>query len=186
MIDDILDYYIQLKRIFFNIPFIPIPKEGSKDYANLTALSDMFGKDCMEYIILQVRTYKRRNVFPSTAQLLGNRAKERWGRHNRMTQAYIGETYIEKDGIFYVKNTGQYYDVRQARCSIEEDYIVTSVMIDIRDNLDFSTWEEEGLKKLWLDTQYVLAKFEYKYRQPPDKLIEFVERVNDINKKSSE
>ncbi|MFH1625555.1 MAG: hypothetical protein ABID54_10445, partial [Pseudomonadota bacterium] len=80
--EELVDLYISLKRIFYNKP-IKKPKPDTVDWDNLNRLCILLTERDVppdDYLLVNVRAYKRKNVFPKTSQLLGIKALNRYSR----------------------------------------------------------------------------------------------------------
>lgn len=85
-LNSFVKYYHTAKMVFFD-RVIPLPREDSQSYGDLAFLLQLLegiGADPLEYLMVQVKHYKRRNKFPKTEELLEKRAFARYRRYKHL------------------------------------------------------------------------------------------------------
>lgn len=181
--DELVDLYISLKRIFYGKP-IKAPKKDSKDYDNLSRLAVLLteqGIPCDEFLLVNVRAYKRKNVFPYTPQLLGMKALNRYNEyaHKRYKMGKLFK--VDPHSVFIYK-TNVYYPIEEFLKPFDRDMKALMIFSFVREGK--YTFEEEKGKKIQETAEYLLAKYEWYNQIPPDSLLEWKEKLDDTKTNS--
>ena len=171
--DELIDLYISLKRIFYNKPFIARPKYDTKDYDNLTRLAVLLnerGVPCDEFILVNVRAYKYRNIFPNTAQLLGIKALNRYSEYAHKRYK-MGTLFRVDPHSVLIYKTNIYYPIEDFIKPFEQDQKVIMIWVFAREGK--TEFETGKTQKIYECYQYALAKYEWMKQTPPDSLLEW-------------
>lgn len=181
-IEQLIDLYISLKRIFYGKPFIPKPKSGSTDYNNLTKLFTLLleqGIPYDEFILVNVRAYRRKKVFPSPVQLLGIKAFNRYSEY--VNKRYkTGQLFRVDPHSVFIYKTNVYYPIEEFLLPFEKDQKVILIWVFAKEGkVEF---EKEKFNKIWEIYQYVLGKYEWFKQTPPDSLLEWGKKLDALSK----
>jgi len=177
--DELIDLYINLKRIFYNKP-IARPKPETIDYDNLTRLAVLLNErdvPCDDFLLVNVRAYKYKNVFPKTAQLLGIKALNRYSEYANKKYKK-GNLFRTDPHSVLIYSTNVYYPIADFLKPFEQDQKVITVWVFAREGkTEFDT--ERGIK-VWEIYQYTLAKYEWMKQTPPDSLLEWGKKLEEV------
>jgi len=177
--DELIDLYINLKRIFYNKPFLARPKYDTKDYDHLSRLAVLLNEreiPCDDFLLVNIRAYKYRNLFPNTSQLLGIKALNRYSEYaNKKYKKGILFRTDTHSALIYATNI--YYPIAEFMKPFEQDQKVITVWVFAREGK--TEFEAEKGKKIWEIYQYTLAKYEWFKQTPPDSLVGWGKKLEE-------
>ena len=182
--NELVEFYIALKRIFYNKPFIPKPKQDTKDWDNLTRLFILLKEQGIpydEFILVQVRAYRRKNVFPNTAQLLGLKALNRYSEYANKRYK-MGQLFKVDPHSVLIYKTNIYYPIEEFIKPFDQDLKALMVFSFIREGK--TEFEPEKTRKINEITEFLLAKYEWFKQTPPDSLLQWKEKLDENEKLS--
>ncbi len=180
--EEIADFYIGLKRIFYNKPFITLPKKFTQDWDNLNRLRVLLEENDIppdEYILVNVRAYRRRNVFPQTSHLLGLKALNRYNTY-RDKKYFYGKSFRTDASSALIYATKMYYPIEDFIKPFNQDAKVMLIWTFVKEkSVEF---EKEKTEKLWEVYNYTLCKYEWFRQIPPDQLLEWGKQIEERRK----
>ena len=177
--DELIDLYISLKRIFYNKPFIARPKPETKDYDNLTRLAVLLkerGVPCDEFLLVNVRAYKYRQIFPNTSQLLGIKALNRYSQYANKRYK-MGKLFRVDPHSALIYQTNIYYPIEEFTKPFDQDLKALMVFAFAREGK--TEFESEKGRKIWEIYCYLLSKYEWFKQVPPDSLLEWGKKLEE-------
>jgi hypothetical protein len=168
--EEVIELYISLERIFYNKP-IPIPKRSTKRWDDLNRLRTLLEENeipCDEFILVNVRAYRRKNVFPKTEQLLGIKALNRYNQYAN-SRYFKGKLFRTDPSSVLIYSTNIYYPIEDFIKPFDKDTRVLLIWTFVKEkSIEFG---KEKTNKLWEVYQYTLAKYEWFKQTPPDSLL---------------
>lgn len=185
-VSDLVEFYTQLKRVFFNKPFIKKPRDGSKDWSNLTILARMLDEinaPYEEYLMVQIRAYKMKHVFPSPAQLVGEKAMARYQRFVK-AKYRMGQLYKADPTSVVVFTTNIYYPIEEFTKRFDSDIKAMMIFTYVREGK--TEFPPEKLARIWETSEYLLAKYEWFGQALPNSLKAWKEKIDEAYQKSHE
>lgn len=174
--EDLIHYYIALKREFYKIPMMQTPKPGGKQYEKLKEVAeiiDSLNGDVQEYLLQQVRVFKKRNLFPSPAHLAGQKCIDRYQQWLKLKKLRTGELFLTDKESVCIRKTGLYYDLKMFAGPFEDD----DIFIHVSSLVKRGELPEGDLIPLIWEIEYVFAKYEYKNTPVPKKLIDYNTKI---------
>lgn len=180
--EDLVAMYISLKKIFYNNPYLKPPKRETKDWDDLNRLRILLEENeisCEDYLMVHVRAYRRRNLFPRPHHLLSIKSLNKYSEHLRKSFVRGIKFRLDKySALIYATNT--YYTIDEFTKPFDKDLKVILVWTLIRENnVEF---EKQKSDKIWEVAEYVLAKYEWAKQTPPDSLLKWKEKLDEARK----
>ncbi len=178
MVDDLIDYYIGMKRVFYKNDFIRKPKEDSKEYQNLLKLYNVLTDNGFiygDYLLFIVTVYRKRNIFPGAYSLFSEKAI---GWYKRFLANRIEKpSFLLTSDFVYIKSTGMYYKTSEFIRDFNRDSRYLSVVATNKSR-GMESLSKEELGVLRRQLEYVVAKYEYMKRGVPEFLLSYKEMIN--------
>jgi hypothetical protein len=169
--EELIVLYVSLKRIFFNKPFLKMPKEDSATWEYFNRLQILLEEKQIpgdEYILVNVRAYRKRNSFPYPSQLIGVRAFNRYSEY--VNRKYtLGRLFRTDQYSVLIYATNVYYPIDDLIKPLNKDTRVLLIWTFVREGA--MEFDKEKVMKLWESYCYVLAKYEWFKQVPPNSLL---------------
>uniref|UniRef100_A0A6M3IRD3 Uncharacterized protein n=1 Tax=viral metagenome TaxID=1070528 RepID=A0A6M3IRD3_9ZZZZ len=181
-IGKLLDFYISLKRIFYNKP-IARPKPETKDYNNLIRLGvllDENGINYEDYILVNIQAYRKRKVFPRVDQLLGLKALNRYNEYARRKYK-IGKTFRADTHSVCVYSTNIYYPIEEFHKPMDQDLKILMIWSFVKEGK--VVFEKEKATKIWEILEYLIAKYELNGLEVPDSVLKWKKQLEEEREK---
>jgi len=177
-VDNVIDYYMSLKRIFYNKP-IPRPKPETNDYDDLIRLAILLNEQNIpyeEYILVNLQAYRRKKIFPRPNQLLGVKALNRYNEYARKRYT-VGRLFRADPHSVCVYATNTYYPIEEFNKPFDKDLKALVVFSFVKE--DKYQFDKQKLDKVWETAEYTLAKYEWLGLIVPDSLLAWKEKLNN-------
>lgn len=178
---EVVEYYTQLKRIFYNKP-IPVPKQRTSAWDNLNrmrVLCEENGIPPDDFILVNIRAYKRRNVFPKPEQLVGLKAFNRYNEY-ASKKYFKGQLFKNDPSSSLIYATNIYYPIEEFVRPMDKDMKVLLVWTYVKEGR--TDFDQTKVEKLWECYCYTLAKYEWFKQTPPNSLLEWGVKLEERRK----
>lgn len=176
--DNLLDFYVSLKRVFYNKP-IQKPARDTKaanEAIRLAVLLDEHGINYEDYILCNLQAYKKRKIFPRLDQLLGLKAMNRYNEYARKKYK-IGQLYRADTNSVCVYATNVYYTIEEFHKPMDQDLKVMMIWTFVKEGK--SNFERDKATKIHEVAEYMKAKYEFKGLTLPDSFIAWKEQLEE-------
>jgi len=181
-----IELYMAALRAVVKKP-VPSPRKGSARYEALDRarqLVDKLGGDYADYIRVQFEAYRfmRTSAYPKPESLVSVKAIERFKGWQRRHNKYAGNAFTLDGDSFIVNSTGKVYPLRNVLMGTADDILATfaidvSKMAPSKNTL--KAWPINKVQEAWEAVEYMIAKLEYKRKEPTKSLLEVRENLKE-------